>query len=563
MLVAQLIDELRACKSRKDLAKLLNYQPKQLSYILYKIPDAQKYKSFDIKKKSGGVRNIDAPIARLKFLQKQLSRVLYECVKDIKNSDPKAFSTSTGFSEDTSIIDNAEIHRGRRYVFNIDLKDFFGAIHIGRIRGFFKNDKRFQLDDEVALTIGQIACHNGALPQGSPCSPVISNLLGTVLDSRMRSFARKNGCRYSRYVDDLTFSTNQKEFPVSVAKQNATDQGWVVAKELRTRLKDAGFTINPKKTRMSVSQSKQKVTGLVVNHHVNVDADDYRETRAMCHHLFRGEKPFIRRHYDPITNEDVDDLVIEGRLSFQYHVCTTSKGRTHKQIQYQQTAREKLYREFLIFKTFYRQTKPLIIPEGKSDRIYLRAAAFQNHLNDPTFVDASSGKPVLSFRVYDFPQRMHDLVGLAGGTGNLAKGLEKLREFSSRFPNVKPASPVIFLVDNDSGAEPFVDKARKLYGATFTDDNSEDFVKILDGVYVVRTPPMATSNSSYIEAFLPPAVLGVTLGSKTFSPASKIDSAKHFGKVRLAQHVEANAASIDFSAFIPLFERLRSAISEF
>lgn len=563
MLVAQLIDELRACSSRSDLAKLLGYPAKQLSYLLYKIPDAQKYSSFDIAKKNGGTRTIDAPIVRIKFLQRRLSHVLYESVEDIRKTDRSAFSTSTGFSKGLSIVDNAEIHHARRFVFNVDLKDFFGAIHIGRVRGFFKTDKRFQLNDEVALTIAQIACHNGSLPQGSPCSPVISNLLGTVLDGRMRSFARRNGCYYSRYVDDLTFSTNRKEFPEAIAAPSLSQQGWVAGKQLRDRIKDAGFALNPKKTRMSSRQNKQKVTGLIVNHKPNVDADDYRSTRAMCHHLFSGKKPFIERFYDESVQEPLDDNVIEGRLSFLFYVCSSVRGRSSKQIQYQPTAREKLFKEFMTYKTFYKQQKPLIIPEGKSDKIYLRATALKNYLGDPVFVDNSGAKPALAFQSFGFPERVQNILGLAGGTGNLAKGLERLKDFSKRYSVIKPQSPVIFLIDNDSGAEPVVEKAKKLFGAKFTDDNSEDFVKLMDGIYVVRTPPIAVSNSSYIEAFLPPNILNVPLSGKTFSPASTFDNSKHFGKVRLAQHVEANAGTIGFLGFAPLFDRLKAAIADF
>jgi len=62
------------------------------------------------------------------------------------------------------------------------LQDFFGSINFGRVRGFFIKDRNFALQPAVATILAQMACHNNALPQGSPCSPVISNLVGHVLD---------------------------------------------------------------------------------------------------------------------------------------------------------------------------------------------------------------------------------------------------------------------------------------------------------------------------------------------------------------------------------------------
>src|SRR5207253_493823 len=85
------------------------------------------------------------------------------------------------------------------------------------VRGYFIRDKNFVLNEKVATVIAQIACHENALPQGSPCSPVISNLIAHVLDTHLVRLASRVGCTYSRYADDLTFSTNKKPFPREIA----------------------------------------------------------------------------------------------------------------------------------------------------------------------------------------------------------------------------------------------------------------------------------------------------------------------------------------------------------
>ena len=92
------------------------------------------------------------------------------------------------------------------------------------------------------------------MPQGSPCSPILSELLTHFLDMRLVKLAAKNKCSYTRYADDITFSTNQKEFPAALAV--AVGEGWMLGDEVKSRIRDAGFTINDGKTRMQVRGSR-------------------------------------------------------------------------------------------------------------------------------------------------------------------------------------------------------------------------------------------------------------------------------------------------------------------
>ena len=101
------------------------------------------------------------------------------------------------------------MHVGSKYVLNIDLQDFFDSFNFGRVRGFFIKNRNFQLNPDVATVIAQIACYDNKLPQGSPCSPVITNLISHSLDIRLASLAKKYKCTYTRYADDITFSTRE------------------------------------------------------------------------------------------------------------------------------------------------------------------------------------------------------------------------------------------------------------------------------------------------------------------------------------------------------------------
>ena len=229
------LQELKTATSLHDVANILGYKPKSLSYILYKKPTAEKYTKFEIQKRNGGKRFISSPYPGLKNLQKRLSNLLQDCIQEINKTRKIKSALSHGFRRDYSIITNANIHKKRRYVFNVDLEDFFGTINFGRVRGFFIANRNFELDPAVATILAQIACHENALPQGSPCSPVISNLIGHLLDIRLADLSSKVGCSYSRYADDITFSTNKSKFPVDVARfDKPVTHQWKVGKKTRT-----------------------------------------------------------------------------------------------------------------------------------------------------------------------------------------------------------------------------------------------------------------------------------------------------------------------------------------
>jgi RNA-directed DNA polymerase len=293
--------DLKRAKSLNDLAFLLGYQPKSLAFILYKIPDESKYSEFTIPKKSGGVRNIRAPTIRLKKLQRRLADLLYECADEIKPELEKAKyskgkdlkrkrgekSISHGFQKGLSITSNAERHISKKYVFNIDIANFFPSFNFGRVRGYFIKNDKFKLQPKVATIIAQIACHNNELPQGSPCSPIISNFIAEILDVHLVRLAKRYGCTYTRYADDLTFSTSLKGFPKQIAYMKFWSKNkWITSKQLEKCIQSSGYEINSRKTHMQYSDTRQIVTGLVVNKVVNTKNEYYRYARSMCHSLF-------------------------------------------------------------------------------------------------------------------------------------------------------------------------------------------------------------------------------------------------------------------------------------
>ena len=126
------LEKLHNAKSLDDVAHLLGFVPSGLSFVLYKIPNPKKPASFEISKRGGGKRLIRAPEPRLALLQRRLANLLYDCLDELKIGNPPARrSFAHGFEKQRSIITNANLHKRRRYVLNLDLEDFFPSINFG------------------------------------------------------------------------------------------------------------------------------------------------------------------------------------------------------------------------------------------------------------------------------------------------------------------------------------------------------------------------------------------------------------------------------------------------
>lgn len=405
------IEEIRSdfatMKSRQDLLVLLNkakgimygekavpFELKQLSWYANPKRNQKRYKEFTIKKKSGGERVIHAPVKGLKSIQRVLAFIL-QCIYE-------PHQAATGFVRGKSIVDNARMHVGARYVYNIDLKDFFPSVDQARVwkclqlepfnlkdaapnaeskpdiesgirtyvtefnetvyyrfrsrkqievirsRGDFvkyesrltihltapaidmdkldlfaeksrayeaqvkeivledvrrhilTEENRIELDRlsstrrNLANLIASLCCteitvsrksdneewisvNRNVLPQGAPTSPVLTNVICQRLDRRLTGVAKRFGLKYSRYADDITFSSH-----VNVYKES----GEFVSELIRI-IKDQGFHINPLKTRLQKDGYRKEVTGLVVNEKVNVSQRYIKQIRLWLYYWER------------------------------------------------------------------------------------------------------------------------------------------------------------------------------------------------------------------------------------------------------------------------------------
>lgn len=258
-------------KDYKALAHFLEIPSGQLLYIAYR---NQQYTTFTIPKKSGGFRTISSPESG--------TRILQEKVKPYLEKIYRVKKPVHGFvGNDKNIKTNAAAHIKKKFVLNIDLEDFFGSIHFGRIYGILKSEP-FSMGDSAAAVLAQICTYNGSLPQGGITSPILSNLASTRLDKEMVRIASRFHLTYTRYADDITLSSN-KPFTRSILEQHDTEEGkkFSLGILLRDIIKSSGFNIAEKKIRLQDRSQKQVVTGLIVNEFVNIDRKYIRQTRAI------------------------------------------------------------------------------------------------------------------------------------------------------------------------------------------------------------------------------------------------------------------------------------------
>lgn len=325
-----------AMETKEDLVALLSYAKKllygddckpvllkHLNYFANPEVCKKRYHTFTVKKKSGADRIINAPVRGLKNILRPLNLVL-QCMY-------KPHHAATGFVVEKSIVDNAKKHVGQNYLFNIDLKDFFHSFDRNRVKmGFYFSP--FNLKDNkepLAFLLASLCTHpfeidgkiKTVLPQGSPTSPTITNILCYRLDRRLAGLAKRFGANYTRYADDITFSSlhniyNQDDFHNELKRIIEEDQQ---------------LTINPNKTRLQKDVHRQEATGLIVNDKVNVRRRYIKQLRMWLYYwekygYAKAEQIFKRDYVSDkghIMKSNPNMMnVIDGKLEFLKMVKT-------------------------------------------------------------------------------------------------------------------------------------------------------------------------------------------------------------------------------------------------
>ena len=279
-----------------------------------------RYHQFKIKKKTGGFRQITAP-------RNKSFMLLLTYVNEIFKALYTPSDNAMGFTVGRSVVTNATIHKGQNYILNLDLKDFFPSIEQPRVW------KRLQLQPfnfpiPVANVLAGLCSmketrdlEDGTkkdfyvLPQGAPTSPIVTNMICDNLDRRLSGLAKRFGLHYTRYADDITFSSMH-----NVYQENG--EFW---KELKRIISEQGFRLNEKKTRLQRLGARQEVTGIIVSDKLNVTQKYVRDIRNILYiwdrygygvayskffPKYKAEKGHVKKGNPDLVN------VLDGKLMY-------------------------------------------------------------------------------------------------------------------------------------------------------------------------------------------------------------------------------------------------------
>ena len=246
-----------------DVAAAMGISASQLGFLTFHRGAAMvdHYHRFQIPKRSGGMRNVSAPKGKLRTAQ---SFVLEQVLAKMPVHEAVA-----AFAPGTSTVQNAVRHMGAVVVVRLDLKDFFPSISFARVRsGFAALGYSGAVSTALALLCTEaprvqmtldgekrhVAVGERVLPQGACTSPALSNWICRRLDARLSGLSAKYGWTYSRYADDLIFSSHSSEVDIKTLISCA-----------RSIIRDEKLVVNDEKTRVMRPNSRQCVTGLVIN----------------------------------------------------------------------------------------------------------------------------------------------------------------------------------------------------------------------------------------------------------------------------------------------------------
>lgn len=250
------------------LALILGISPK-LIYAMAHAPD-KYYRRFKLAKRGGGTREIATPRVFLKVVQRWiLHNILY------RQALPEFV---TGFVPNKGILANAQLHVGSKYLLRLDLKDFFPSITFGQVKELYS---RLGFPGSVSTLLARLSTLGGVLPQGAPTSPQAANLVFLPCDGEVSAIAERAGLSYSRYADDLTFSSGE---PI---RQSAIS-------EIRTVITKAGFIINEQKVRNAGPGQRLLTTGLVVSVKAHPMRTLRRKLRARFHQAGLKPRRFVK-----------------------------------------------------------------------------------------------------------------------------------------------------------------------------------------------------------------------------------------------------------------------------
>lgn len=542
-------------KTFYDLSFFLGISANRLHKIFFDKKIYESYKEIIIPKKNGGERKIDIPCDELKLIQKNL----LEGFQTIFNYKDKFCH---GFVKQRSIYTNARKHIKQKVVISYDLENFFESFTFVRVLGYLKKSKKLSFNDNVSYIVARLLTYNDKLPQGAPSSPMITNLICGKMDYDLHLVAKKYGFYFSRYADDLTFSTK--------SYLNINKRINLLTREIEYTINKNGFLINHKKTNIKLQNKPQMVTGLVVNKKVNVSKQYYRLTRSMAFNYFYFEK-----------NDNKLRDTIYGRFLYILNTNLFMCGKNNL------TRIVPIYR-FVFFDTFINNSKPTIITEGKTDSRYIKAALKKFKGSFDYLISNDAGKNQIKLSFISTDSTKASILKLTGGASTLLNLIIefKLGSYFSKHSYLKDGKklliskqPLIFIFDheyNQKNKNKCLNKLESTIKDNFK-NNYEDFNDLFDNsknncfkincfknIYVMTLPnlyPDDKEKEYEIEDLFPKEFLEQEFNGKKFVRDGDIDVNKQIGKNGFSLYIKRHCNSID-EKYFENFRKMLSNIEE-
>lgn len=253
-----------------EISLAIGISPQLIGLLIHR-PE-RHYRTFEIPKANGKVREIQSPRTMMKVVQYfLLDYLLYKLPVHV---------SATAYSRGCTVKANATPHVGKKYVANIDVEDFFPSIKWQLVHKVLVLGG---LEDKTAYLIARMTSYQGGLPQGAPTSAHLSNVVLYPFDKEISSFCESVDVNYTRYADDITFSGNDKDVVCSAVEK---------ARQLLAVLK---LEINKDKTRVFGPSSRQVVTGVVVNEWAQPSREKRRKLRAELHQAKMNPEKYAER----------------------------------------------------------------------------------------------------------------------------------------------------------------------------------------------------------------------------------------------------------------------------
>jgi RNA-directed DNA polymerase len=251
--------------TKSELLSLVETAPKR--YYVWKIP-----------KKSGGDRVICHPARELKAIQRYF-------VQNVLNELP-VHSAAMAYVVGRSIKENAKCHAESRVVMKLDFEDFFNNLVVENWEQYASLHFPPWSIDEIAFTSKILFWGAGSIEPvklaiGAPTSPLLSNCLLFDVDTKLSEFAASQNLNYTRYADDITFSSKgflDFDKVMGAVKSALSDATWV------------NLRLNAKKTRLASKKTNRRVTGIVItsDNKVSLGRERKRKISSMVHYGIHG-----------------------------------------------------------------------------------------------------------------------------------------------------------------------------------------------------------------------------------------------------------------------------------